>query len=165
MAKPYSTKLFRKVLVPIFYNSEYGAALHAALIIAGKANVLLVGIVGIANEESLSAAAVPARHVRKILRDLASKTQVRILQSIHVSHRAWEELIKIVQEEKPDLLVLETSNLNPQDECWRSSPISPLRHGRRGRNNTRTAWKCDGVSAWWPVCRTFIAIRSCHFAD
>ncbi len=111
MGKGYSTRLFRKVVVPIFHGSDHRAALNAALIIAGKANVLLVGIVGIANEESLSTAALPARHVRKILRDVASKSHVHTLQRIHVSHKPWEELIQVVQDEKPDLLVLETSNM------------------------------------------------------
>ncbi len=111
MSKRYSTRLFRKILVPVIYGAEPRAALNAARIMTEAENILLVGVVGIAAEESLSAAALPARHVRKILRDIAGKFRVHTLQRIRVAHKPWDELIQIVQEEQPDLLVLEYSHL------------------------------------------------------
>jgi glucosyl-3-phosphoglycerate synthase len=111
MRRHYSGRLFRKVLVPVIHGSEYSAALHAALAIAGPQSVVAVGILGIAEGESLSTAAVPARHVRKILRELVSGKHVHALQRIRVSHAPWEELLNVVHEEEPDLMVLEVSHL------------------------------------------------------
>ena len=120
MNKRYSTRLFRKILVPIFYGADNGTAIKTALIIADKENIHLIGIVGIADEESLSTAAVPARHLRKILREVTSKTYIRSMQHIRVSHKPWDELTRVIQEEEPDLLILESShfeilNITPSD--------------------------------------------------
>ena len=120
MNKRYSTRLFRKILVPIIYGADNGTAIKTALIIADKENIHLIGIVGITDEESLSTAAMPARHLRKILRELTSKTLVRSMQHIRVSHKPWDELIRVIQEENPDLLILESShfemlNITPSD--------------------------------------------------
>src|ERR1700690_2425922 len=120
MNKRYSTRLFRKILVPIIYGADNGTAIKTALIIADKENIHLIGIVGIADEESLSTAAMPARHLRKILRELTSKTHVRSMEHIRVSHKPWDELTRVIQEEKPDMLILESShfemlNITPSD--------------------------------------------------
>lgn len=112
MGKSYAARLFRKILVPIIYGADHNAALNAALIITGKTNITLVGIVGISTDESLSAAALPARHVRKVLHNIAVKTHVRTLQRIRVSHKPWDELVQVVQAEEADLLVLESSHLS-----------------------------------------------------
>ncbi len=111
MSKRYSTRLFRKVLVPVVYGVHPKAALRAAMLIAGKSNIELVGIVGMAEEASLSEAALPARHVRKMLRGLTASAGVHAMQRIRVSHRPWDEIIQIVQEERPDLLVMEAAHL------------------------------------------------------
>src|SRR5512135_797011 len=107
MSRRYSTRLFQKVLVPVIYGIDPNTAINAATLIAEKPNITLAGIVGIAEGESLSAAAVPARHLRKILRAATTERGVRALQRIRAVHGVWDELIHIVQEEKPDLLVLE----------------------------------------------------------
>jgi nucleotide-binding universal stress UspA family protein/glycosyltransferase involved in cell wall biosynthesis len=111
MSRRYSTRLFRKILVPILFDAENSAAINTALAIAEPENILLVGVVGISGEESLSTAALPARHVRKILRDVTGKFHVRAMPRIRVSHTPWEELIQIVNEENPDLLILASSHL------------------------------------------------------
>lgn len=112
MGKRYSAQLFRKVLVPVIHGVDPKAAINAALLIADKPSILLVGIVGIAEAESLSGAALPARHVRKVLKDLADRQQLRAMQRIRVSHRPWDEIIQIVQEEAADLLILESAHLS-----------------------------------------------------
>jgi nucleotide-binding universal stress UspA family protein len=112
MKNHYSTSLFRKILVPVIHGSDYASALQAALIIADPARVLLIGIVGIAGDESLSKAALPARHVRKLLRGIASSKGVDIAQHIHVSYDPWDELVRLVQEEEPDLLILQPSHFD-----------------------------------------------------
>ena len=123
MNKRYSTRLFRKILVPIIYGADNGTAIKTALIIADKENIHLIGIVGITDEESLSTAAMPARHLRKILRELTSKTLVRSMQHIRVSHKPWDELIRVIQEENPDLLILESSHF----EMLKITPSDALR--------------------------------------
>jgi glucosyl-3-phosphoglycerate synthase len=124
MSKRYSTRLFRKILVPVLYNADHSSALSAALNIAEPENIFLVGVVGISGEESLSTAALPARHVRKILRDVAGKYQIRSLQRIRVAHKPWDEIIQIVKEEQPDLLILATSQL----EILNLTPGQALRY-------------------------------------
>ena len=112
MSRRYSTRLFQRVLVPVIHGIDSRAALNAAMLIAGRSNIELVGVVGIAENESLSGAALPARHVRKILRALANTTGVHAMQRIRVSHRPWDEVIQVVQEEQPDLLVMEAAHLS-----------------------------------------------------
>ena len=112
MSRRYSTKLFQRVLVPVIYGVDPRAAIHAAVLITDRANILLVGIVGTAEGESLSAAALPARHVRKILGTLAAQFQVRTMQRIRAAYNPWDEVIQVVQEEMPDLLVLESDHLS-----------------------------------------------------
>ncbi|HEX8991151.1 MAG TPA: glucosyl-3-phosphoglycerate synthase [Anaerolineales bacterium] len=111
MAKPYSTRLFQKVLVPVIHGVDPKSAVNAAALIADPSNIFLVGIVGIAEGESLSSAALPARHIRKVLRELVASSHVRTIPRIRVSHRPWDEMIQAVQEEEPDMLVLESAHL------------------------------------------------------
>jgi glycosyltransferase involved in cell wall biosynthesis/nucleotide-binding universal stress UspA family protein len=110
MHRHYSGKLFRKILVPIFHDVDYVDALNAALAISDRTSVWLVGFVGIAGNESLSKAAVPARHVRRHLREIAEARHVHLIQRIRVSHTPWEELARVVQEENSDLLILQLSH-------------------------------------------------------
>ncbi len=110
MNRRYVGKLFRKILVPIIHDAAYDSALNAALAIGGRDNVLLIGIVPISGDEFLSKAALPARHVRKLMNEIANGKQVRAVQRIRVSHQPWDELVRAVQEEKPGLLVLQSSN-------------------------------------------------------
>lgn len=99
--------MFRKVLVPVAYGCDPTAGLALAHLIAGQEGVLLVGLVHVAPDESLSAAAVSARQVRKTLRALADGMQVRSKARVRVSHAPWAELVNVIREELPDLLVLE----------------------------------------------------------
>src|SRR5512142_2558818 len=99
--------MVQRVLVPVLHGLESRAAINAAAMITDPDNVVLAGIVGIAEGESLSSAALPARHVRKLLRAAAADRQVRTLQHIRVSHKPWDEIVQAVQEEKPDLLILD----------------------------------------------------------
>ncbi len=111
MSRPYSTKLFQKILVPVIFGVDSRAAVNAAALIADPSIIELVGIVGIAEGESLSGAALPARHVRKILRGLAANSGMHAMQRIRVSHRPWEEVMQAVQDEEADLLVVEAAHL------------------------------------------------------
>ncbi|HTP02999.1 MAG TPA: glucosyl-3-phosphoglycerate synthase [Anaerolineales bacterium] len=125
MSKRYSARLFHRVLVPVIHGIDAQAAIQAATLITDAANVLLVGIVVIQEGESLSAAALPARHVRKVLGALSTQFHVRVLPGIRAAYRSWEEVVEAVHEERVDLLVLDpghVSLLNAQDEQALSHP-------------------------------------------
>ena len=88
-----------------------GHAIDLAFTIAEDAYVFLVGIIGISEAKSLSSAALPARELRKQMRQIASKRSVRVLQRIRVSHEPWAEVLLAANEEQPDLLILERTEL------------------------------------------------------
>ncbi len=111
MNRRYSTRLFRKVLVPVMHGVDSRAAVHATMLITDRSNIDLFGIVGISEAESLSSAALPARHVRKVLRGLATACDLHAMQRIRVSHKPWEEVMQVVQEEGADLLIVEATHL------------------------------------------------------
>jgi len=109
MLRRYSDQLFQRILVPVLYGADFRTALSVAAAIAGPENVYLSGIVCISAERSLSTAAAPARHLRKIMRDALKGNHVRATPKIHASHEPWRELLEIVKAEEPDLLVVEHS--------------------------------------------------------
>lgn len=95
----------RRVIVPFIYGCEGRAALEAALALA--AEILVVGVVALSNEEALSAGAKQARELRKHIQRLAHDPRVRGYASVLVSHTPWKDLRQIVEEEAPDVLLLE----------------------------------------------------------
>ena len=112
MKRRYSTRLFRRVLVPLIHDTAHDAALTVALMIADAPHVMCAGIVVIPEAESLSAAALPARAVRASLRELEDNRGIHGLGRIRVSHRPWTELLQVVEQEQPDLLILTTTQLS-----------------------------------------------------
>jgi glycosyltransferase involved in cell wall biosynthesis len=112
MPQPAVGRVFQKVLVPFVHGCDGAASLRTAGLIAKGRSVLLVGIVPVAVEDSLSKGALPARTMRKTLQQRAVKTGFRTLDKIHVAQNPWQELIKIVQDEKPSLLILETCHID-----------------------------------------------------
>jgi len=99
--------LFRKVLVPVIQGCDQKSALAAASAIAGREHVNLIGIVTIPAHESLSTAAMLTRALRKKIRQLRSADSGTKSTRVYVSHSPWNELTRVVEAEKPDLLVLE----------------------------------------------------------
>jgi glucosyl-3-phosphoglycerate synthase len=79
--------------------------------IADAPHVMCTGIVVIPDEETLSAAALPARAVRATLRQLEESRGIHGLGRIRASHRPWTELLQVVEQEQPDLLILTTTQL------------------------------------------------------
>lgn len=102
---------FRKLLIPVVHGCESESALAAARVIAGGASdrIVLVGLVAVAPDESLSAGAPSARRMRRTLRELAARPGggVRHKARVRVSHAPWAELVNVIQDEMPDLLLLE----------------------------------------------------------
>jgi nucleotide-binding universal stress UspA family protein len=107
MSAAMKKRLFKKVLVPVVYGCEQNSAIHAARVIAGVDNVILVGLVYIPEGESLSSAAVPAQDVRQTLRSLSNPEHIRRGTEVYATHHPWEEIVRVAEKEKPDLLILE----------------------------------------------------------
>ncbi len=99
--------LFNHVLVPILHGCEQRSAIAVARAIAGGARVHFIGVVPIPSDESLSTAAASSRVVRKKIRQLLDVETETKSARVYVSHTPWNELTKIVEKEKADLLVLE----------------------------------------------------------
>jgi hypothetical protein len=116
MKSTLKTRLFKKVLVPVAHGCEQAAAFNAARAIAGEGNILLVGFVYIPEGESLSSAATPAQEVRQTLRTLSNSKQIRRGAQVYATHRPWDEIMKVAEKEKPDLLIIEYPC--QFEKCW-----------------------------------------------
>jgi glycosyltransferase involved in cell wall biosynthesis/nucleotide-binding universal stress UspA family protein len=103
--KPQKFSSFRTVLVPVVYGCRGKSALKAAL--ALDANVILVGLVPVPHGKSLSIGASMARKVRHRMRILVDGKKVRSKSLVHVSHNPWLDLRRLIEENEPDLLLLE----------------------------------------------------------
>jgi glucosyl-3-phosphoglycerate synthase len=115
-------KLFKKILIPIVHGCDQASAIHAARIIAGEASCLPVGLVYVPESESLSSAAVPVQEVRQMVRALSG---IRYRTEVYATHRPWEEIVRVVEKEKPDLLILEYPR---QFEALDISPAQVMAH-------------------------------------
>ena len=103
----YANNYFRKVLVPVFYGCDSSLGLQVARSIAGDTAVLLSGLVGIEEGDSLSTGALHSQELRRKLRELVRGTRMRGRASVVVTHNLWHYLLQIIQEERPELLVLD----------------------------------------------------------
>src|SRR5688572_25447289 len=107
---PISRKAFiSKVLVPVLNGCDQGSAILAAHAIAGNQNVLLTGFIHVPADQSLSTAAVSARELRKTLQKLYKVKRSDEWAQVNVSHKPWNELVKVIKREDIDLLLLERS--------------------------------------------------------
>jgi len=97
-------KLIETAIVPIGLGTDGNNALALAHSIASE--VIMVGVVPIAEGESVSAGAQTARKIRKRLIGL-SNTHVRFKSTVIVSSRPCEDMKAVVLNEKPDLLIME----------------------------------------------------------
>src|SRR5690349_23098926 len=125
MKNPLKNRFFKKVLVPIVHGSEQSAAITAARAIAGEEGVMLVGLVYIPEGESLSSAAIPVQEVRQTLRRLSDLKHIQRWTEVRATHEPWEEMAKVIEKEKPDLLILEYPC---QFEILRTTPVEVLTH-------------------------------------
>ena len=136
MNRRYSTRLFRKILVPIVQGAPTETAIKVAMLIADVSNIVLVGIVAIPDEETLSAAALPARRLRETLHGLTEVFGLKAIGRARVSHRPWTEVLQVVDEEVPDLLVVSDDQLLQLQTTAGEALQNPL---------------CDMILAWGPV--------------
>ena len=93
------------VLIPVVHQGPGLHALEAARHM--DAGIILVGVVVVPPEQSLSLGAVAARALRKLLRVYGKDKRITSKSQIIVSYRPWDELSNLIQKEKPDLLCLE----------------------------------------------------------
>ncbi len=107
MRRKYIKTVFRKVLVPVVYGSECGSIVSVATAAAGEGQVILLGMVRVPQGESLSAAAVQAREVRRTLKSFSNHPRIRVDEHVCASYQPWSELVDYTNRIKPDLLLLE----------------------------------------------------------
>ena len=94
-----------KILIPFVHEGPGMQALELARHF--DAEIVLVGVVVVPPEQSLSTAAPAVRALRKRLRHYGKDERITSKSQIIVSYQPWMELVKFLQDEKPDLLCLE----------------------------------------------------------
>jgi nucleotide-binding universal stress UspA family protein len=92
-------------MVPVVYGCRGESALAAAR--ALDADIVLIGLVPVPRNKSLSIGASKARKVRQRLRSLADGERIRARTAVHVSHDPWKDLRALLEKNEPDLLLLE----------------------------------------------------------
>jgi len=104
------TSPYEKVLVPITPGCDAESLLASARLILDQGLILLVGLVSVPYSESLSRGALAARQLRQSMHEMAADESIRALESVHVSHEPWGDLMDVIEEEHPDLLILNWPN-------------------------------------------------------
>jgi len=105
----------KTVLVPIGLGTDGDQALALAHSIAS--DVIMVGVVPIAEGQSVSAGAQVARRIRKRLMSLSSP-HIRFKATVIVSPKPCEDIKNVIHDEGPDMLILEWKEGNV---AWCSS--------------------------------------------
>lgn len=100
-------RLISKVIVPVVHGCHQHSAIHAARAIGGEEKILLTGFIYVPQGQSLSMATIHARELRKTLKKLYRVKRNGKWAQVYVSHRPWDDLLKVIEQEEPDLLVLE----------------------------------------------------------
>lgn len=93
------------IIVPFIHEGPGLHALDAAR--QFDAEITLVGVVVVPQDQSLSTGASAARALRRLLRVFGRDKRTTSKSQVIVSHEPWNELAKLLQNEKPDLLCLE----------------------------------------------------------
>ncbi len=93
------------ILIPLMQDGTGLHALEAARHL--DAEIILVGVVVVPHEQSLSTGAVEARSLRRQLRHFGKDARITSKSQVIVSYQPWNELSILLQKEKPDLLLLE----------------------------------------------------------
>lgn len=100
-----------QALVPVIAGCDVSAALAAATAIAQQ--VQLLGIVAAAPDTPISAHTEAAGALRKRLRTLSWGPQIRYQSQVIVSQEPWRDLLRQIDEQQPDLLVLDLAEHLP----------------------------------------------------
>lgn len=97
---------FRKVLAPVLPGWSPEAALTAALRVTEAQNITLLGLVARPAEEPLALGILAARELRATLSRLSAAHAPQVRVRVRVTHAPWPEITHVVQQEKPDLLII-----------------------------------------------------------
>ncbi|MEW6405598.1 MAG: hypothetical protein AB1649_27710, partial [Chloroflexota bacterium] len=89
----------RTVLIPWVHEGPGMNALEAARHF--DAQILLVGVVVVPADQSLSMGAAAARALRKQLVHFRKDQRITSKSQILVSHQPWKDLVKSLEKEKP----------------------------------------------------------------
>lgn len=95
----------RTIMVPMVHEGPGLHVLDTARIF--DAEVILVGVVVVPAEQSLSVGAAGARAIRRLLRIFGRDPRVTSRSKPIIAHEPWKEFAKLLQDEKPDLLLLD----------------------------------------------------------
>jgi glucosyl-3-phosphoglycerate synthase len=93
------------IFVPLVHEGPGSHTLDIARLLGTE--IILVGVVVVPPEQSLSTGAVAARALRRLLRIFGRDKHITSKSQVIVSYEPWHELSKVLQDEKPDLLCLE----------------------------------------------------------
>ena len=97
---------FSKIVVPVIHGCDPGTAFNAARLMAGAGKILLIGLVRVQQNKSLSTASQAARQIRGTFRTLID-ARIQSTSTVHVSYEPWGDLVRLIEQEEPDLLLLE----------------------------------------------------------
>jgi glycosyltransferase involved in cell wall biosynthesis/nucleotide-binding universal stress UspA family protein len=116
---------FLRLAIPVFEDKTPEAALALARSLGKR--VQLIGIVCMAADESLTAGTAAARRLRKTMEALRADLGLPGQNRVLVSHHAWQDLTAQLQQDTPDLLLLDWPQhfkcLDvPADEILRGAP-------------------------------------------
>jgi glucosyl-3-phosphoglycerate synthase len=101
----------RTIIVPFVHNGPGLHTLDTARLF--DAEIILVGVVVVPEEQSLSTGAADARSLRKLMRIFSKDKNITSRSQVIVSHEPWNELSNLLQDEKPDLLCLDFDSHPP----------------------------------------------------
>ncbi len=93
------------ILIPLVHEGPGANALELARHF--DAEIILVGVVVVPPDQSLSMGAIAARALRKRMRLYGKDERITSKSQIIVSYRPWNELSQLLQKEKPDLLCMD----------------------------------------------------------
>ena len=105
MKRHLGFKPIHRVMVPFVHEGPGLYALDAARHL--NAEIVLVGVVVVPPDQSLSLGAMGARALRRLLRIFGRDQRITSKSRPIVSHDPWPELNAYIQELQPDLLCLE----------------------------------------------------------
>ncbi len=125
MQRHRTSMFFQKILVPVLLGCDPAASLAAARTVGPDSHIVLVGLVYIPEGDSLSAAALSVRQIRRTLQELKKGEHIRSREHVHVSHRPWDELVQVIEKERPDLLLLAWPD---QFEALHTTPAEVFAH-------------------------------------
>lgn len=107
MRKYYSAAPYHKAVIPITPNTDIESLINVGRWLVSDGEILLVGLVGIGTEDSLSKGTIIARELRSKLHSFLYEDGLMTRQRVRVSYEPWEEFFDVLMEEHPDLLIME----------------------------------------------------------